>query len=160
MRKISFELLFLFFLSLTEVENPLRVFRRVHSAAARISAQLDSRQSESRYTYHRRRYLCTVSFQRSAGIEIKNHMRKWGKTGGINSNLFTRQGWRNLSPANVMETPIEKEISPVQIRLYAVVSPELDCLRVFPFPRASYLTAGLEQVKLKKRAAYMDLYIS
>lgn len=33
-----------------------------------------------------------------------------------------------------METPIEKEISPVQIRLYAVVSPELDYLRGFPTP--------------------------
>lgn len=76
-------------------------------------------------------------------------MRKWGKTGGINSNLFTRQGWRNLSPANVMETPIEKEISPVQIRLYAVVSPELDCLWFFPSLHTSYLAAGLEQVKLK-----------
>jgi len=37
-----------------------------------------------------------------------------------------------------METPIEKEISPVQIRLYAVVSPELDYLRAdLPIPRFS-----------------------
>jgi len=40
-------------------------------------------------------------------------------------SIYARQGWRNLSPANVMETPIEKEISPVQIRLYAVVSPQV-----------------------------------
>lgn len=77
-------------------------------------------------------------------------------------SIYARQGWRNLSPANVMETPIEKEISPVQIRLYAVVSPLswTTFAGLLPPRPTNFSSSGSEQVKLKKRAPriYGSLY--